>query len=90
MDNSNLRAFLTKNRNFVDLYKMNYQKQSFADSWLTLKFLEYNSLLDEIREQYKLVSKSINTAERERIDQRDEFLEEVLSPQIYKILYDRD
>jgi hypothetical protein len=90
MSNNDLRSFLLKNRHFVDLYKMSYQKQSYADSWLALKFFEYNSLLDEIRDQYKQVSKNINCNERERADLRDEFLEESITPKIYKIIFGRD
>ena len=90
MDNSNLRVYLSKNRYFVELFKMTHRNQNFSDTWLAIKFMEYNSLLDEIRDQFKQVSKSINTAERDRIDRRDEFLEEVITPQIYKILFGRD
>jgi hypothetical protein len=50
MDNKNLRAFLQKNKFMVDTYKMTYLRESYADFWLSVKFLEYNALLDEIRE----------------------------------------
>lgn len=89
MDNLNLRNFLFKNRCLVDVHKLDHRKLTYADTWLAFKFIEYNLVLDEIRDQYKETSKSINRMQRDTADQKDEFLEETISPQIYQIMFGR-
>ena len=89
MDNKNLRLFLQKNRFTVDTHKLSHQRESYADQWLAIKFFEYNSVLEDIREQYKETSKTINRHQRELDDSKDEFLEEHITPQVYEILFGR-
>ena len=50
MDNANLRHFLEINRNFVDTYKMTYERESYADKWLSVKSMEYNMVVQEVRD----------------------------------------
>ena len=74
----------------VETYKLSHCRISYADRWLTIKFMEYNSVLEDIREQYKETSKNINRQMRETDDRKDEFLEENITPRIYQILFGRD
>jgi hypothetical protein len=83
MDNLNLRQYLSKNRFMVETYKISNLRLSYSDFWLSFKFLEYNSLLDEIREDYKIISKNINKIQRDRDDLKDAFLEDAITPEIY-------
>ena len=50
MDNGELRHLLQKNRNMVETFKKSYERESYADYWLMIKSLEYNQLINEIRD----------------------------------------
>lgn len=62
---------------------------NYADKWLSTKFFEYNSLLEEIRDDYKEMFKRMQKADRDQNEQKDEY-EENLSSAVYKIFYGRN
>ena len=90
MNNANLRSLLAANRNFVDTFKMTYERESYADRWLAIKSMEYNQVLLEIREQYKQLFKNINSTQREEADRHDDFLENKIDSNVYKVFYGRN